>query len=375
MKEKIVAKYILLKLASRCNINCSYCYWFLDEDVYKKPAIMTERVEEAFISKLEKHIKKNTLTDFFILFHGGEPMLFGKIRFIEFVMKLRQLESCIENFTLKLAITTNGILIDSDWIDIFKLLNISVTLSIDGNKEMHDLNRVDFKNQGTYDKVIQALDLLKKGGIHFGLLAVYNPLMNAKTIFNFFVKELECNNFDILVPDSNHDKQTDTIANFYTELFDIWYEYSNNNKINIRLMESISKGILGIESNSESIGYGQITTFTLLTDGSLEPLDVLRVAGTGFTKTRFNIFENEFEDIQQDELWEEIRRASVTLPEKCQKCKYSFACGGGHIAHRYSKQNGFNNNSVYCDDYINIFNHCEKKISNDIYHNKQNTFS
>ena len=29
--------FVLVKLASRCNINCTYCYWFRDAEVYEKP--------------------------------------------------------------------------------------------------------------------------------------------------------------------------------------------------------------------------------------------------------------------------------------------------------------------------------------------------
>ena len=29
--------FVLIKFASRCNIQCTYCYWFRDAEVYKKP--------------------------------------------------------------------------------------------------------------------------------------------------------------------------------------------------------------------------------------------------------------------------------------------------------------------------------------------------
>ena len=34
-----------MKLAQRCNIACTYCYWFRDADVYKKPAVLTAETE------------------------------------------------------------------------------------------------------------------------------------------------------------------------------------------------------------------------------------------------------------------------------------------------------------------------------------------
>ena len=38
----MVFKFILVKLAARCNINCSYCYWFRDKSVYDLPKILPD---------------------------------------------------------------------------------------------------------------------------------------------------------------------------------------------------------------------------------------------------------------------------------------------------------------------------------------------
>ena len=35
---------LLVKVATRCNIDCSYCYWFRDAAVYDKPKLMSTRV-------------------------------------------------------------------------------------------------------------------------------------------------------------------------------------------------------------------------------------------------------------------------------------------------------------------------------------------
>ncbi len=34
---------IVLKVASRCNLACTYCYWFRDGAVYQMPGIMKTR--------------------------------------------------------------------------------------------------------------------------------------------------------------------------------------------------------------------------------------------------------------------------------------------------------------------------------------------
>jgi hypothetical protein len=42
---------LLVKVASRCNIDCSYCYWFRDAAVYDKPKLMSADVHGDFHSE------------------------------------------------------------------------------------------------------------------------------------------------------------------------------------------------------------------------------------------------------------------------------------------------------------------------------------
>ena len=84
--------FVLVKLASRCNIDCTYCYWFRDAEVYKKPPVLTVEAEDAFCQKLEEHIRSFELEYFIVVFHGGEPLLFPKRRFITLQDKLRAIE-------------------------------------------------------------------------------------------------------------------------------------------------------------------------------------------------------------------------------------------------------------------------------------------
>src|ERR1700730_2657292 len=111
-REAPVFSVLLLKLASRCNISCTYCYWFRDADVYKKPALFTVESEDAFCSRLEDHIEQFGLDEFTIIFHGGEPLLFPKRRFVALQQKLEAIQArtgCV----VSRGLTTNAMLIDA----------------------------------------------------------------------------------------------------------------------------------------------------------------------------------------------------------------------------------------------------------------------
>ncbi|MBC8085711.1 MAG: radical SAM protein [Phycisphaerae bacterium] len=357
-----------MKLAMRCNLACTYCYWFRDDSVYDKPSILTLEAENAYVEKLGRHIAKYGVPSFFVLFHGGEPLLFGLRRFDAFCTKLRALEQQL-GFTLKLAITTNGVLLTESWRDLFEQHHVSVTLSIDGPREVHDRSRIDHHGRGTFDKTLRALQIMRDGGKDPGVLSVCNPAMDPESLCEFFVHELGLKAFDFLVPDANYEDAPGPIAGFYTKLFDLWYDKYSSQGVRIRFIESIATGLLGRESHSESIGYGPTSTVTLLTDGSLEPLDVLRTAGSGFTRTKYNIQSHELQDVDEDQLWREILNATVQLPAACEACAYKFACGGGHVASRYSLARRYDNPSVYCHDFKIMFRHAWHRLREDLYVN------
>jgi uncharacterized protein len=358
-------QYLLLKIAARCNLNCSYCYWFRDNTVYDKPAVLTLEAEDALLEKLATHIQRYQLKSFDILFHGGEPLLFGKRRFAGLCRKLRELEAR-SGSRLSFSITSNGVLIDREWTHVLRDFDVHVTLSIDGPEPVHDRHRVDHKGRGTFYKTIEALDLLRAVGIEPGVLAVCNPDRDPEELFNFFVRELEIGSFDILVPDATHEDQPKSISRYYAKLFDLWYGFHASGRVKIRYLETVTKGLLGFRSWSESIGYRPVQTCTMLTDGSLEPLDVLRITHHGSTRTDVNIFDNDLQDIERDPLWREVWAASLDLPVCCVQCRYKNSCGGGHIASRWSQDKRYNNPSVYCADIKEIMGHVWQRLSEDL---------
>src|SRR5207253_5198147 len=68
---------LLVKVAARCNIDCSYCYWFRDASVYAKPKLMSPAVLSQLLRRAEEHVVQHSLPEFAIILHGGEPLLWG----------------------------------------------------------------------------------------------------------------------------------------------------------------------------------------------------------------------------------------------------------------------------------------------------------
>ena len=69
---------VLVKTASRCNLNCTYCYVYnLGDDGWKsQPRRMSSEVLEAIIDQVGElsHRQDQAIS---VVLHGGEPLLLG----------------------------------------------------------------------------------------------------------------------------------------------------------------------------------------------------------------------------------------------------------------------------------------------------------
>jgi uncharacterized protein len=182
-------------------------------------------------------------------------------------------------------------------------------------------------------------------------------------VLAYIVDELGVMKFDILPPDARHGDDPPPIDTYFIKLFDLWYDTYASRGVRISTLDAMIRGLAGHLSISDTIGLGPIDTVTLMTDGTLEPLDVLRIAGDGSTATHTNVFANTLQDVQEDPRWLATFKASLALPEVCRKCEFMDACGGGHLAQRWSTERQYDNPSVYCESWKAIFGHIWKRIA------------
>ena len=360
---------LLVKVASRCNIDCSYCYWFRDAAVYDKPKLMSVDVLRRLLQRIEEHIAKHSLIEFPIILHGGEPLLWG-IENFHLIAKACEAISSRTGCDIPIAVTTNGVLIDDEWLNCFEARNISVAISLDGPASIHDIHRRTFQGTGTHAAVERAARMLVSRDIGVTALAVCNPAYLPEQYVEFFAA---CGiaNYDIMIPDATVDENPLSIASFYQGLFDLWLE-ANRSKptVNIRIIADMITALLGNNSPTEGVGYKPVELCTVMTDGSVEAHDVLRIAGDGFTHTMFNIFEHPIDEVRNEPRWKAARDASINLCEKCRQCKFMNACGGGYLPHRFSKKNGYDNPSVYCDDLYSMFENMKSVLESHLYVSK-----
>lgn len=358
---------IVVKVASRCNINCSYCYMYnLGDLSYKlQPKFIGSGTTKNFAEKLLLHLKKNESKRVLIIIHGGEPLMMKKTDFVDFITKFDIIKN--NDIRVDFSLQTNAILLDDEWCDLFKKYDIRVGVSLDGSKEENDKYRVDKKGNGTYDKVIEGINVLKRNKLGTGILSVMNLSSDPIAYYEHF-KSLKLNSADILLLDSNHDKKEEIFNNnispaeWYIKVFDRWYNDNDPKKVKIRFFEFIIKEILGEEQQLDFLGVHENNVLVLETNGDMEAVDVLKACGDSFTKNGININTHEIDEIANSELIEVYYNSGKYLPKKCLACPVQEICAGGYLPHRYSSENGFNNPTIYCDDLLKIITHIQNTV-------------
>lgn len=364
---------IVLKVASRCNLNCTYCYVYnKGNDSYKlQPKIMSTKTQKEVLEKVKKHCEKYKIDNFLIIFHGGEPLLAG-IDFYENFIKMYKTIFENSDVELNFSMQTNGVLLNDDLTTKLKNLNIQIGISIDGTIQSNNKNRIFHNGKGSYDDIVNGFDSVKRifGDPYANCLCVIDVEEKPEDVYNHF-KSIGVNHLHMLFPDFTQDDkknnvQIPNLGDWLVKFYDIWDQDRSINKISP--FAEITGLILGIEEcGSEAIGKKVNTTIVIETNGEIEPVDTLKICGNDFTKTVLNVFDNEINDIySMNEIAEKYYFGHENLCNKCQSCSLEEVCGSGYIAHRFSNTNGFDNPTVYCQDLAKIICHIQNKLFDEL---------
>jgi uncharacterized protein len=361
-------KGLILKVSSRCNLNCSYCYMYnLGDFTYRnQPKSMPNSIIEAILSEVARYCKTYDLTNFEFIFHGGEPLLLPKEFYSNFIEKaIKTLPITVKPI---FSLQTNGTLLDADWCEFLSRKKILLGISLDGNKAINDLHRLTHTGRSSFDATMRGI---KSAAFHknpVGLLSVLTLESNPTELYGFY-KSLNIKQLDFLWPHHTYDFPPNNkgfgetpYADWWIELFDIWYNDEDYEKPNIRYLTQVIINILGLNTGFDMLGTATNDYLVIETDGSVETVDALKICGNGFTKEGLHISQNSFEDALDASLVKLYHEAHKSLPIQCQQCSIVEICGGGFLPHRFSTERGFDNPSIYCADILNIIRHIQNRV-------------
>lgn len=359
---------VLIKAASRCNINCSYCYVYHlgDMNWSRIDKLLSRETMENIVSSL-KCLANNQKEGFSTVLHGGEPLMLGASGLRQFLSLLRT----ILPDSYPISIQTNGVLITREILDVCSEFRASIAVSIDGPARINDLARLDHKNRSTFDRVIAGIAQLEAHSdtdfLYAGLLAVVTPATDPAEIYEFF-KDLNPPSVDFLYKDGNHSclppgKATINSTEYGSWMVQLLDLYLNDPApTSIRIFDDMLKLLIGGGATKEGIGLSDFGILIFDTDGTITKNDTLKSSYEGADQfaTNWKAGGTKILDLLDSEEYRQYHNLQKPTSSACLRCPELQVCGGGMTVHRWNDGNGYDNPTVYCTDQLLLIRYMRK---------------
>lgn len=234
---------VIKVVSAGCNLRCTYCFY---------------TGNQPNVSKLSSDMLYTVLTrsmaysrNIHFVWHGGEPTIMDP-EYYRTALDICN-ETKGENQRITHSIQTNATLLDNNWIEFFKQSKFEAGVSLDGPKHVNDFTRKDQKGRGAYNKIIRGVNVLKKAGVKFGVIAVVNSysVNYPDEIFNYMYSNMMGFNANPCFAEQNSPKEIKNLAvspteyaNFVLRLAELYLE-KDDPSFRVGPIDDLIKGIMG----------------------------------------------------------------------------------------------------------------------------------
>ena len=355
---------LVVKLASRCNMDCRYCYIYHGEDDSwrQMPKTMSQETVDALIRTV-KDLHSSQTSPPQVVFHGGEPLLFGVTRFLDLVERI-----VCEVPNAKLSLQTNGTIYDSRLEKGLRehRRNLSFSLSVDGFMPENDRHRVGLREESKFDRIADTVSRARAAGLLDNILMVVDVKNSPERIFSF-MRWADAASFNLLLkdgdyrhlPDGKATADSTEVGQWLLSLYSLYV--SADVPFRVKLFDDISAAILaslpaGLPFDTD---VSHLVFLTIDTNGEIKQVDTLRInpdQADGLNGA--TVHDGRMSDVLYSSKNIAHLATEADVAPKCRRCRFFEACGGGYIQHRFGPH-GYKNPSVYCSDYLYLYEHVE----------------
>jgi uncharacterized protein len=369
-------RQFIVKLHSRCNLSCSYCYIYhhVDQTWRRRPKVMSAATIEAMARRIGEHVGAHALPRVVVVLHGGEPLLAGPAVIDRTITAIRAAAG--RRTQVDVTLQTNGTLLDEPLLELFHRHRVGVGVSLDGGAAATNRHRVHADGRPSFDEVERALRLLlapRHRAVYAGVLCTVDlandPVGVYEDLLAFAPPQM-----DLLLPLGNWvhpppqrtpDETATPYADWLVPVFDRWFD-APRRETGIRLFDSLMSLLVGGPSDTEAVGLDSANAITVETDGSLEVTDALKTSAPGLGATGLNVQDDALDRAACHPLVLAAQRRLASLSAACRACRYVGLCGGGQFSHRFGTDGGFLHRSVYCADLLALIGHIERRLEREL---------
>ncbi len=359
-------RQFVVKVNSRCNLACDYCYMYTaaDQSWRRQPIAAAPRMLRRTAQRIGEHATAHRLPAVSVVLHGGEPLLTDPEELGAFVgeVRARVPGGCAVRATLQ----TNGVLLTRERLHALAAHRIGIGLSADGGLADHNRRRVDHAGRPVWQGIRRAARLLAEPphrDAYDGVLCVVDPDSDPVEVYDSLVR-LDPPAIDFLLPHGNWTTRPPLLngdeampyADWLCAVFDRWWQ-GDGRRVRIRMFQECVALLLGLPAAGETLGLQPFTAVVVETDGGIEQVDSLKTAYPGAAATGLDVFRHSFDEALHHPGVAARQAGRDALAAECQRCPLVEVCGGGHYAHRYRAGHGFRNPSVYCADLERLIRH------------------
>ena len=365
----------ILKLFSRCNLNCTYCYMYnlADKTFERQPWEMSDETLRCTMDRIREHLDASGNKNAHFILHGGEPLLGGDA-YLARVFEAIDRTFDPGAYRIKVGMQSNGILFTPPIGDRLLTRGATIGISLDGPPAVNDRHRLDLGGRGSSARVEKALKILCSAAyraLFAGFLVVIDVESDPLDVYRYLAG-FNPPSIDFLLPYDNYVRrpkgkavfENTVYADWLLEIFRAWW--TEKSTIRIREFDNVIRMLLGGHSKVESFGLEPVDIVVVETNGDVELVDSLKGTFEGATHLGFNVRDHRFDQVAEHTMVEFRRLGLGALADVCQSCRLVKVCGGGYLPNRYDTVSGFRNPSIYCHDLQKLIGTIRETLVQDI---------